>query len=182
MIITIAGLPGSGKTTVAKIVAEHLGYEHQSMGDLRGEVALKHGMTMDELNEVGKTKDWAHREVDEYVEELGKTKDCIVVDTWIGFHLIPDSIKIFVTVDLDEAGKRVFGDSANRPDERNYSSPADATDVLRKRIVATDEGYQRLYGVSFLDESHYDFKIDSTDISPSDVAEKIIEFVSTIRA
>ncbi len=40
MIITIAGMPGSGKTTVAKILADKLNLKRYSMGDLRGKMAL----------------------------------------------------------------------------------------------------------------------------------------------
>jgi len=36
MIITIAGEGGSGKSTVARILAKKLDYKHYSTGDLRG--------------------------------------------------------------------------------------------------------------------------------------------------
>jgi cytidylate kinase len=41
MIITISGLPGSGKTTVARMVAERIGFRHYSAGNMRGEMAIK---------------------------------------------------------------------------------------------------------------------------------------------
>ncbi|MCX6741353.1 MAG: AAA family ATPase, partial [Candidatus Parcubacteria bacterium] len=46
MIITLSGKPGSGKTTVAKILAEKLGYKFYSTGDLRGQMAMKRGLTI----------------------------------------------------------------------------------------------------------------------------------------
>lgn len=176
MIITIGGFPGSGKTTVAKMLADRLGYKQYSMGDLRGELAQKHGMTIDELNEVGKKEDWPHRKVDEYLEELGKTEDNIVVDTWIGFHLIPDSVKIMLKVDIYVAAKRIFANMVDRPDEK-YASESKVVDTLKKRVAATDEGFQRLYGVSFQDESHYDFKLDTTDMTPEEVLEAVLNFL-----
>ncbi|MGH9879179.1 MAG: nucleoside monophosphate kinase, partial [Nitrososphaerales archaeon] len=57
MIITIAGRPGSGKTTVAKEVAKRLGFKHLSTGDMRGQLAMEHGLTIDQLNEIGKKED-----------------------------------------------------------------------------------------------------------------------------
>ena len=41
MIITISGWPGSGKTSVGKLLSKKLGYQFYSMGDLRGKVALE---------------------------------------------------------------------------------------------------------------------------------------------
>ena len=41
MIITISGLPGSGKSTIGKMLAKKLGYKFYSMGDLRGKIEKK---------------------------------------------------------------------------------------------------------------------------------------------
>ena len=46
--VAVAGLPGSGKTTVAKIV-EKRGYVYMSMGDVVRAVAQKTGMTPDKV-------------------------------------------------------------------------------------------------------------------------------------
>ena len=78
MIITISGLPGSGKTTVGRIVAKKLGYRFLSMGDLRGEIAMKHGMTIDQLNEIGKKESWTDKEVDGMLAEKGRSEDNFV--------------------------------------------------------------------------------------------------------
>ena len=71
MILTIAGDPGSGKTTVAKKVAAQLGYNRYSGGDMRSTVAQERGMTIDELNDLGMKEDWTDKETDKKVEELG---------------------------------------------------------------------------------------------------------------
>lgn len=42
LIIAVTGMPGSGKSTVAKAISEHLGYPLMVMGDVvRGEVARR---------------------------------------------------------------------------------------------------------------------------------------------
>ena len=44
MIITISGKAGSGKSTVGRIVAQELNYEHYSMGDLQRLYAKEKGI------------------------------------------------------------------------------------------------------------------------------------------
>ena len=48
---------------------------------------------------------------------------------------------------------------------------------MLNRIKVSDEAYQKWYGVSFLDRSHYDLELDSTNMTPEEVAKKILEFV-----
>ena len=48
MLITISGLPGSGKTTVARLVARELGLEHVYAGDIFRRQAEEHGLTLAE--------------------------------------------------------------------------------------------------------------------------------------
>src|SRR3989338_8656535 len=102
MIITISGMPGSGKTTVANKIAKKLKLRHYSMGDLRGEVALKHGMNIDELNKLGEKKRWTDKEIDDYQRRLGKTQDNFIIDGRLSWYFIPKSIKIFLNVKLEE--------------------------------------------------------------------------------
>jgi len=46
MIISISGLPGSGKSTVAKILAEKLGFERIYMGAIFRKMADQKGVSI----------------------------------------------------------------------------------------------------------------------------------------
>jgi len=50
MIITMSGKNGSGKGTVSKLLAEKLGYEYISIGNMKRELATAMGMTISEFN------------------------------------------------------------------------------------------------------------------------------------
>ena len=175
MIITIAGMPGSGKTTAAKSAAKKLGYKFISMGDLRGRLAMKHGMTIDELNEVGKKKRWTDKEIDDEIVKISKEKDNLVMDSWLAFHFIPDSVKVFLEVDADEGAKRVFKNQ--RPDEEKKDTVKEVKEMLGKRFDETNARYIKYYNVDLLDKSHYDLVIDTTDKKPGEVVREILEFV-----
>jgi len=177
MIITISGMPGSGKTTVAKVVAERLGYKHRSVGDLRGKIAERHGMTIDELNMVGKTELWTDKEADDLTVEIGKTQDNFVFDAWVGFHFIPRSLKIFLDVDPMEGARRVF--EHQRPDEAKQDTVEGVKEMLKHRVEVTNDRFKKYYGVDFMDKTNYDCLIDTTGLTLEEVVEKILTFIKS---
>ena len=99
MIITISGLPGAGKTSVGKMLAEFWGWPFYSMGNLRRQAAAQRGLTLAEYNALGENDPQTDLAVDRYQEELGKTQDNFVIEGRTSWHVIPQSIKIFLTVE-----------------------------------------------------------------------------------
>lgn len=172
MIITISGMPGSGKSTVAKLLAKRLGYRHYSMGDLRGKMAMERGITIDELNELGKREDWTDREPDEYQKTLGEREDNFVIDSRLGFYFIPHSFKIFLDVELQVAAERIFKNQ--RPDEKPCQTVGELADRLRVRADDDDVRYKQYYGASFQDRSRYDLALNSTRETPDEIVEQIL--------
>jgi len=66
MIISIMGNEGSGKSTIAKRLAETLHYKYYDMGKVRRELARAKGMTIVELNKYGETHPETDTEIDEF--------------------------------------------------------------------------------------------------------------------
>jgi cytidylate kinase len=176
MIITISGLPGSGKTTVGRLVAKKLGLKFYSIGDLRGRMAMERGLTIDQLNEIGMKEEWTDREADEYQKTLGRKEDGFVIESRLGFHFIPDSIKIFLKVNLRAAAERIFKNQ--RPDEEKKENVDDILKSMKKRIENDKIRYRKYYGIdNFMDRSHYDHVIDTTNLTIEKVVEKIINLI-----
>jgi len=175
MIITISGMPGSGKSTVGKLVAKRLGYEYYSAGDARGDIAMQRGVTIDELNEIGKKDSSVHKRVDDYMKFMGETKDNMVFDSWVAYHFIPKSVKVFLTVNMRVAAERIFKDP--RPDEEKKNSAEEVREMIEKRFNETNEYFKNEYKTDITKLSQYDLVIDTTNITPEQVVEKIIRFV-----
>ncbi len=176
MIITIFGMPGSGKTTVGKMLAKKLGYRFYSMGDMRGRMAMERGLTIDQLNRLGESEDWTDKDVDKYQEELGKKEDNFIVDGWLSWHFIPHSLKVFLEVDHRTAAERVFRDQ--RPDEKKQDTVEGMKRMLEERLEESNARYRKYYGIiDITDRSHYDLVIDTNDISAKQVAARILEAV-----
>ncbi len=179
MIITISGVPGSGKTSVAKIIAKRLGMNFYSMGGLRGKMALERGITIDELNKIGETDKTTDASVDDYQRELGIKEDNFVIEGRLSWHFIPHSVKIFLSCDPKEAARRIFSarqkSSEGRGDEPLYASAEDAEKEIKKRTASDVLRYEKYYGVDYRDPSHYDMAIDTTAMTgPEETAETIL--------
>ncbi len=175
MIITISGKPGSGKSTVGKILANEMGYNFYSVGDLRGKMAMDKGMTIDELNELGKTEAWTDREADEYQTKLGKEEDNFVIDSRLGWYFIPHSIKIFIDVKSYAGTERIFKNQ--RPDEKKQDSVEKLEKMLEERMKSDSARYIKYYGVDYQDKKNYDLIVDSSELKPKQVAKKILDYV-----
>jgi cytidylate kinase len=168
MIISITGAPGTGKTSVGKLLAKRLGYNFYSVGDLRGKMAMERGMTIDELNKLGEKDASTDTMADDYQRELGTKEDNFIIEGRLSWHFIPHSFKVLLTCATSEAARRVFEarkhESEGRQDEREYHSVADAEKTLTERVASDVVRYQTHYGIDYRDTAHYDLVIDTTDI------------------
>lgn len=182
MIITLAGYPGAGKTTVKDILAKRLGYKSYSMGDLRGKMAISRGITIDELNEIGMNDPSTDKDADAFQIDLAKVEDDFIIDGWLSWHFIPQSFKVFLNIDATQGAKRILNErkqTSNREDERPYKSVDEAQKALENRVNQSKERYKKWYNVDFSDLGHYDLVIDTTNITPEEVAEQIIKNLPT---
>lgn len=175
MIITISGLPGSGKSTIGKMLAKKLGYEYFSVGELRGQMALERGMTIDEFNKLGEKEDWTDREADAKQAQLAAGQDKIIFEGRMSWHAIPHSFKIFLTVDLAEAAKRVYHGFGNRPDEKKPASLAQAEKSLAERLISDKKRYRKYYGMDYTDHKNFDLVVDTTSIGKKQVLQLILD-------
>ena len=178
MIISITGPPGSGKSTVGKILMERLNLKRYYMGDIMRSVAKEKGMSLEELGKICETDETVDKEIDQYQEKLGKTQDDFVVEGRTSYFFIPHSIKVFIDVDIDVAAKRIFNQKS-RVDraEKNYGSIDELKESIKTRMSCERLRYEKYYGIKdCYDKSQFDLVIDSTNLSPDEIVDKIIAF------
>lgn len=180
MIVSIAGTAGSGKSTIAQLLAEKLGWPRYYMGGLRREAAKKRGLTLAEYNKLGESDINTDLEVDEYQKELGEKEDNFVIEGRTSWYFIPHSLKIYLDVSPEEGAKRVFG-SLQRKNSRNEDSNLKTwQDVLashQARMASDKLRYGQYYKVDVYDRSNYDFYLDTTDLNPKQVFNAVYDWV-----
>jgi len=175
-IITIAGAPGSGKSSTAKGVARGLGYEHFSSGDLFRKMAAERGLSVEEINFAAEKQRDIDRQVDEGLRQMGKTKNHLVIDSRMAFHWIPGSFKVFLDLDSAVALERTF----NQLQTEGRTSQAGTTmnevrDNTLKRVESEKKRYWNLYAVDITDKTQFDLVVDTADKSIEEVVNVVIE-------
>ena len=179
MIITISGNAGSGKSTVGKIVSKKLGLKRYSTGDFMRQMAEERGITLLELSKLAEFDRKIDEELDMRQIELGKNEDNFIIDARLGFKFIPNSIKIFLYCELDESARRIFNHA--RSTEKNESFEQ-TKENIKTRQESERKRYKEYYNLeNYMDEKHYDLVVDTTNISPEEVAKKIFEYIETIK-
>lgn len=175
-IITIAGRPGSGKSTTADTVAARLGYTRFSSGDFMREIAKKRNVSIEELNHIAEKEHSIDEEVDESLRKL-RENDLLVVDSRLAFHWIPESFKVFLDLPVEIAAKRLFGTMHEQRREQNEKARTveEIGKNIEKRLKSEAKRYKELYGITPYDLDQFDFVIDTTDNTPDVVATMIIE-------
>ncbi len=173
-IISIAGDLGSGKTTVTKLMQEDLKYEIYRNGTYFRKLAVEHGMSVTEFNEYVKDHPEIDRQIEQSAKEYAENHENLIIDARLGWYAVPESFKVYLTVNIDEAARRAFYDP-DRKDSENCDTLEEQKADLKKRFTLENARYFGLYGVHKEDLSNYDFILDTTELKPEEVSRKIIE-------
>lgn len=174
-IITIAGQPGSGKSTTAKEVASRLGFQHFSSGDLYRKLAKKRGV--DILRAVRSSEQSAVLDnlVDGRLQSIGAKEDRKVIDSRTAWHWIPSSFKVFLELDLKIAAQRILseGIETRLKSEKVHNNPSEYARGLKHRLDSETKRYKAKYGIDPYDMNNYDLVIDTS----ANNAEKVVDLV-----
>jgi cytidylate kinase len=178
MKITIGGTHGSGKSTVAKAIAERLSYKHYSAGILMRELALKRGVSLMDFIKIAERDPSINKETDERTRRIGKAEDNFVFDGHMAYHFIPDSIKVFLRVELDIAARRIWADlQAGRRVSEEATSLDELKGLLRARAASEQKQYKAQYNADVFDERNFDFVLDTTGLTIEESVQKVVDFV-----
>ncbi len=171
-IISLAGDLAAGKGTVSKILMQDLGYGIYRNGEYARKLAKEMGLDITSFNKYIAD----HPEIDIQIEksaaEYAKVNDNFIIDARLGWYAVPESFKVYLKVDIDVAAKRAFEDLERKGTESFATIEEQKADMI-ERYNLENERYWQVYHVRKDDMSNYDFVIDTTNLTPNEVANKI---------
>jgi cytidylate kinase len=182
-IITISGTPGSGKSTIAKILCKKLKAARIYVGGIRRQMAKSKGLTLAELNQYALTHPETDIDVDKAAAKKARSlakKKTVIVEGRVMFYFLPESFKIFIKVDITEAAKRIWPDLQNKKlskarNEAKITSLAELKKSLKARMANDKIRYKKYYNLNFTKTSNYDLIIDTTKITAIQATTKILK-------
>ncbi len=176
-IITIAGRPGSGKSTTAKEVASRLGLQHFSSGDLFRELGKERGVNVLQANLNAEQNAEIDHLVDQRLRDIGATEDKKVIDSRMAWHWMPASYKVFLDLDLEIAAQRILDgmDEARLANEHIHRDPAEYAVILQQRLDSEARRYDSLYKVNPYDTTNYNLVVDTGANSIDQAVEQVIQ-------
>jgi len=168
--ITISGTPGSGKSTVAKLLEEKLGIKYVYSGMIFRDMAKKYNMSLDKFGKYCEKNSEIDKELDEKQVEILRKGNVILegrLAGWLTYLNNIPAFKVSIDADLSTRAKRIVNREKGSMEQRKRE--------ILKREKSEILRYKKYYNINLRDNSIYDIVIDSADKTPEEIAKIIID-------
>lgn len=166
-LIAIAGAPGTGTTTLSKILSDRLKMPHVYAGAVFREMAREHDMTLAEFGAYAESHPEIDRSIDLRMIAMAQKGGCILegrMVVWQCREAGVNALKLLLEAPEDVRAERVAA-REGRPDVEA---------VLREnrnREASEAKRYREIYGIDPNDPRLYDLILSSEDKLPGRLAE-----------
>jgi cytidylate kinase len=164
--IAVSGKSGCGNTTVSKIVADAL--KIRFINFTFRSLAQEKGLELAEVLAMAAKDDTWDKEVDSRQVALARQEGGCVLGSRLAIWMLPEAdLKVFLTAKLEtRAGRILKREGGDLEKIAAFTESRDNQDRGR---------YKRIYNIDHDDYSFVDLIIDTDEIEPKEIAEKIIE-------
>ena len=167
--IAISGKSGCGNTTVCRILADVL--ELRFINFTFRSLAQEKGLELKEILVLAAEDDSWDKEVDNRQVEIAMEKGGCVLGSRLAVWMLPEAdLKVYLRAGPETRARRIQA--------REGGSLKHIEEFTEERDKQDHERYLRIYGIDNDDFSFVDMVIDTDDISPSDIAEKVIQEIN----
>ncbi|MCD6340628.1 MAG: AAA family ATPase [Desulfurococcales archaeon] len=173
LVIAVSGLPGSGKTSLAKRLAERLGLRYLSLGEMFRKLAREKKLTLEELSRMAEEDASIDKAIDDKAIEEA-SKGCIVVDGHISAWTLENTahLKVLVMAPINVRAERIA--------KRDGKSIEEALTEIRIREESESRRFMKFYGINIFDLSVFDLIVNSEKFDEEEVFEIVMTAVKAV--
>ena len=168
LTVTVGGLPGTGTTTLCRILQERLGLPYTYAGALFREEAKARGLTLAEFGVLSQKDPSIDERLDDRQVHMLRKGGLILegrLSGWLAQRYKLPAVKVWVRCDEAERLRRIV--------DRDGGTIKEQADLTWAREQSEADRYRRYYGVDLKDTSFYDAVLDSTHKRPEQLAAEV---------
>jgi cytidylate kinase len=155
MLVTISGPPGGGKSTVAAGLADALGYEHVSGGDIFRATADERGLSLAEFNAQAEEDPSIDRELDRRLRTTAAEGEDLVLESRLSGWMAGEyaDLKVWLDAPLEVRATRIA--------DREGTNVSTAREQTEAREASEQDRYAAYYGIDYDDLTIYDIGLNT---------------------
>ena len=177
--ISYSSHPGSGTTTLVKLLSENKGWNSLNGGELFRQEAKRRNMTLADFGELCKNDLDVDRELDALLKQEMLRNDeqaPAIVESrlagWWAYQLELEIPRIWLDVDELERAKRV--------QDREGGSIESILKESEKRASVDAQRFLELYNLLPEQPEPYSHRIEATSLNPQEVLARVLEIVEAL--
>lgn len=174
MIITLSGKAGSGKSSVAKQLAKKLNLKHYSIGNIMRQIAKERNISLNELSKLAEKDKSIDTALDKKNIELREEDNFVIDGRLTAYFIHYADLKVFLNCNDKVRAERILKDERKEEKSKNIM---ELIKKIKQREQSERKRYKKLYNIDYYGKKLYDLMIDTTNLSISQVIEKIIKSI-----
>lgn len=183
IVVCISGMAGTGKSTLAKKLAEKYGLRYYSGGDALKELAANEGYDSSSRGWWESPEGLRFLEKREHNHDFDKAVDdklleCaqqgqVLLDSWTMPWLLKTGFKIWLIASVEKRAERIA--------ERDKLSPKEALKMLKEKEARTKSIYKKLYGFTLGEDfDPFNLVLDTDNLNAEEVFQTLCRVMDNI--
>ena len=170
-LVAVAGLPGTGTTTLCRLLSPILHLPHVYAGQVFRQMAKEHGMDVNQFGEYAEQHPDIDRELDRRMIDVARAGGVILEGRMVAWQLKQAGAEHALKVLLEAPEQTRAARVANREGVHDLDAVLKQN---RHREASEAKRYREFYGFDPNDPRHYDCVIDTHDKSPELVRDIVL--------
>jgi len=174
MRITIGGLPGSGTSTITRLLAKKIGLSYINGGQIIRQLADKAGVNLIKFTEMAEVDSSIDKTVDEQMTKHARENQDVILEGRLTGHFCQrekiEAFKVYLKAPLDIRVKRIC--------QREKSELVETKVRTVKREGIENKRWKKHYDIDTNDLSIYDLVVDASIKTPQQIVGLILSKIN----